>query len=716
MKKILLILFLSFVFKLFGQEVKPNFILADNNTYAKLVQRYNSKEVAPFWINNGEMFIYCIKNEKNIELFQVDIHKKQKKKLDIKINKIDDSNYDFLFESKQYSYDSRFNQIKLKEAESYKPNSERISPDNKYSVFEKNHNLFINRKGNISQITYDGEVFHDYKENDYYFTNELNREDTSIHTSNISWSPNSDFFIAFRTDARMLKDNWVINSITEPRTSLTTYKQRNPGDPKSKDEIWVYNIVNNEFFQADLKRWEGENYWFLGWNNNGNNCFIQRINKHQTECDIIAINKQGESTIIIEERPNANIFPKEFRELDEDEYLWFSRRDGWGHLYIYDNGIGEINQITKGEFSVEQVVSVKDDIIYFLAKGKEEGINPYYSLFYSVNIKTKEIKLLSPENAGHKILISPDNKYFIDIYSRIDQPHKSELRDTNGNLILSLEEANISELEQNKWISPKVFTVKAADSITNLWGVMWKPFDFDPNKTYPIISFVYPGPQHNFVPTGFHQQLNNMHLAQYGFIVVMCGTRGSSYQRTVEFSEYFRMGLRDYPLVDNKYMIEQLAKKHSFININKVGIWGGSSGGFMAASAMLKYPEFYKVGVSRAGQHDPNVFHAWWTDVFNNKINSEIDYPIYTNNSLAHNLQGKLFIIHGEVDTNVHPSNSARLVNELMKAGKDFDYLVVPGGDHGWSHNREYVQKRIWLYFVENLMNVKNLKTNIFTN
>jgi len=193
----------------------------------------------------------------------------------------------------------------------------------------------------------------------------------------------------------------------------------------------------------------------------------------------------------------------------------------------------------------------------------------------------------------------------------------------------------------------------------------------------------------------------------------MCDTRGSSYKRSKSFSEYYRSNLRDYPLEDNKFMIEQLAARYPFIDSSKIGIWGGSSGGFMAASAILKYPDFYKVSVSRAGQHDPRVFHTWWTDVFNTPLYKNEADSIFTNISIAKNLKGKLFIIHGEIDTNVHPSNSARLANELMKSGKYFDYLVVPGGSHAWSHNWQYVQKRIWLYFVENLLDNRIENINI---
>ncbi len=710
MKNLILFFLIIWYSSLYAQKMEANYQLANKYTISKLNEKYNPKKVSPYWISKNSEFIYCVKQGDSIDVFYVNPKKAEKQKLTLQIDKIDDSNFIFQVDSVKYIYNQFLNSINIFSETPFEISENNFSPNNLYSVYCKNNNLYFvdNRSQANMQLSFDGEKFYSFNGNiDYLYTNELNNEDTLIQPPSITWSKKSEYFVAFRKDSRELEDNWVINSITEPRPSLITFKQRNPKEKKSKDEIWIYNIENNMFFKADLKKWTGENYWFLGWSRNGEFFFIQRIDQTQTKCDILKVNKEGKYEVIITEKPSANIYPKEFIEIEDDKYLWFSRQDGWGHVYLYDNKRKKIKQLTKGKFNVDKIVSVAGSYIYFLAKGKEKEVNPYYSLFYKIDINNKEIKPLSSENAEHEIIISPNSEYYIDIYSRVDQSHKSVLKDTEGNSILLLEEADKLELEKSDWQNPQIFKVMATDSITNLWGVMWKPFDFNPEKKYPVITFVYPGPQHNFVPVEFFQGLNNAHLAQYGFIVVMCDTRGSSYGRSVEFSEYFRTNIRDYPIGDNKFMIEQLAYRHSFIDIDRVGIWGGSSGGFMTATAMLKYPEFYKVGVSRAGQHDPNIFHGWWTDVFNSEVNIGVNDTIYTNTSLVKNLKGKLLIIHGEIDTNVHPSNSARLVNELMKAGKYFDYLVVPGGDHGWSENRKYVQKRVWLYFVENLMDNK---------
>ncbi len=710
----LLLAFLIYSLILRGQGIKPNFVQAKENTYSKLIKKYDSKVVTPYWLNN-KSFIYVTKREGGkyaLTLFNCTNNKKVK--LDLDFVEQNRSTYKFEYSGKDYLYDTYSGNITEKTTD----NGKSII-DEKFSVFAKSHNLFLknNKSNETKQLSSDGETYYSFKANiDYNYTNENLDCDTLTKQANISWSPNNSFFLAFRSDARKIPDSWIINSIASPRPSLTTYKQRNPGDSFPKDEIWIYDTKKKSFTKTNLKKWKNENYWFIGWSSYHEGCFIQRINREQNKCDILLLHRNGKYEVIIEERPNANIyFQQEFREVRKNKYLWLSRRDGWAHLYLYDTKEKTIDQLTKGAFTVERVAGIdsSSNKLFFSAFGKQEKTNPYFRYFYSLDLKTKKINLLTPENGNHQVNFSPDFELFIDVYSRVDLPHKSQLRDIKGKFLTVLERADSSLLFDSGWQNPEIFNVKAADSTTDLWGVMWKPFDFDPNKKYPIITFVYPGPQDNFVPVIFFERLNNVHLAQYGFIVVMCDTRGSSYKRSKEFSEYYRTNLRDYPLADNKYMLEQLISKHSYIDKNKIGIWGGSSGGFMAASAILKYPDFYKVSVARAGQHEPAIFHSWWSDIFNTPINKAESDTLYSNVSLAKNLKGKLFIIHGESDMNVHPANSARLVDELMKQGKYFDYLVVPNGGHGWSQNRLYVQKRIWLYFMENLMDYEIRDMNI---
>ncbi len=712
MKKYMLsILIISATFNMLCQDMEPNFSLARKNTYTELTGKYHSNVVNPYWLNN-ESFIYITDNK----LFILVCNKKDKLEVNTELTDTGPYQYRFRYNGKNYLYNDYSNTISLDN-----PDDNTSSPNSAGSslAYVVSDNLFLKSEnsGKSKQLSHDGDTYYSFRANiDYNYTNQHFYDDTIARPANVTWSPDSSYFVAFRTDARNLRDNWVINSIASPRPQLSTYKQRNPGDDYPIDELWIYKPDENSFINANLKKWENESYWFIGWSLYTNGFFIQRINREQTKCDILLVDKHGKYKLLIEEQPDANIyFPTEFRELGNNSYLWRSRCDGYSHLYYINTDKKIVNQLTRGDFTFEKIAGL-DSIsnkLYFTAFGKETDVNPYYRFLYSLDLETNDIKLLTPEDANHNISLSPDYRFFVDNYSRVDLPHRSKLRNMNGELIMEVEEGDVEELVHSGWKDPEIFTVKAADSTTDIWGVMWKPFDFDPDKQYPVISYVYPGPQDNFVPLDYFQSLNNVHLSQYGFIVVMCGTRGSSYKRSKTFSEYYRTNLRDYPLADNKFMLEQLIEKHSFIDKDKIGIWGGSSGGFMAVSSILQYPDFYKVCVARSGQHDPNIFHAWWTDIFNTPVNQSKADTIYSNVSMADNLEGRLFIIHGETDMNVHPSNSARLVNELMKSGKHFDYLVVPGGGHGWSDNGLYVQKRIWLYFIENLMNYKIEDINI---
>ena len=681
-----------------AQTPKPNYKLARQNTYAELSQLYTSKEVHPYWLDGSDMFIYGYRDGDEYFFYKVDPEKKSKKRLKLEIEDVDYYNHKFLYDGDTYLFNHYSGLIQKTETDEVPRQIGEWSPDAKCRAFVKENNLYVEKEGEQHQISTDGEKFYSFKDfPTNLFVDELNNADTSEQAPNVLWSPNSSFFVAYRLDARNVKDQWVMNSIAVPRPKLNSYKQRQPGEAAPKSELWIYTVKDQSFRRIEIEKWEGESYWFLDWSIDGESCFYQRIDASQTKCDVVKVDQYGTCSVIIEERPGANIFPSEFRELSNGQYIWFSRRDGWGHLYLFDSNGKLLKQLTKGDFNVEKLFEYDEELGEFLfsACGKSKLSNPYYSRLYLASTEHHHLDLLNPETADHEVIFSPSGKYFVDNYSRVNRAHRSILRGRNGRRILFLEEGSTNKLKAHGWQNPDTFRVKATDDTTNLYGVMWKPFDFDPEKKYPIITYVYPGPQDNFVPTTFFSELNNVQLAQYGFIVVMCDTRGSSYKRSLKFSEYFRTNLRDYPLADNKYMIEQLAQKHDFIDIDKVGIWGGSSGGFMAATAMLQYPDFYKVGVSRAGQHDPATFHAWWSEVFgSNPTTGKVD-SLYSNLSIAHQLKGKLLLIHGESDMNVQPTHSLKLANELMKSGKHFDLLMVPGGGHGWSRNWQYVQQRI---------------------
>ncbi|MBN2016891.1 MAG: DPP IV N-terminal domain-containing protein [Candidatus Cloacimonetes bacterium] len=699
---------------------KPNLKLAEKITAATLDKHYFGGVIVPQWTRDDNTFWYVKNTSSGPELYFVDISQNSRTRMRTVFHKTDTWHYSFEYNGESYSYNSYSKQIEQSLSESAEPGIK--SPDGKYVVYIQNHNLFLKKIGsNIQprQLSLDDEKYYSFQETDFFFSDEDQYDDSKHYRPYLEWSHDSRYFVAGRIDARHLKDMWIINSLSKPRASLSTYKQRQPGEARRYAETWLYNMDNGSFACVASGKENGTENQFMTWSKDNRTIYMLEKNIDQMSAKIQAYDvKTGKflKTIIEEESGGIVITKNLITVPGTTDLLWWSRRDGHGHYYLYDEHGNLKMQVTHGNFNVKEIMTfdAEKGLLYFMANGSQEDINPYYEFLYQLNIMNGQLTLLTPEDANHSVYFSPDNIYFVDTFSRPDMQHKTVVRDYSGNLIMELEQPSIKELQNLNWVMPEVYTVKATDRKTDLWGVMWKPFNLDPEKKYPIITFVYPGPQFNYVPTTFFTEPNNVHLAQYGFIVMMCGTRGSSYDRSLEFSEYYRGNVRDYPLADNKYAIEQLAEKYPYIDIDRVGIWGGSSGGYMAVSAMLTYPDFYKVGVSRAGQHNPETFHGWWSDYFQGVDEQGNTIPAQSNLELVNNLKGKLFLIHNEMDKTVHPSQTALLVDELMKAGKDFDYLVVPGGDHGWSKNWQYVQRRIWLYFVEHLLDWHDPDVNIF--
>jgi dipeptidyl aminopeptidase/acylaminoacyl peptidase len=444
---------------------------------------------------------------------------------------------------------------------------------------------------------------------------------------------------------------------------------------------------------------------------------MTRKSPDHMEGELLRVNAStGEFTVVVNESIGALVLTMPVIELPDGQgLLWWSRRDGYGHYYLYDLEGSMKRQVTSGQFNAGEVLGIDKERrrIYFVAVGRERGRNPYYEHLYSVNFDGTELRLLTYEDAHHEISLSPSRECFVDNYSRVDTPPKTLLVDIDGRPLLELEAADISGLLSSGWRRPEILKAKAADDKTDLWGVMWKPYDFNADLKYPIISFVYPGPQDELIPLTFSDGLdNNAHLAQYGFIVIHFGSRGGSYKRSLEYSEHYRGDLRDYSLADTKAVIEDLAKRYPWIDIDRVGVWGGSSGAYAAVTSMLTYPDFYKVCVARSGPHDPSIYHGWWSDQFQGMkrtVSEDSTVRWLTevaagNLELAADLKGRLLLIHSEMDQNVHPAHSARMARALMAANKRFDYFVVPGAGHGWGPNWPYVQRMIWTYFVHHLM------------
>jgi dipeptidyl-peptidase-4 len=406
---------------------------------------------------------------------------------------------------------------------------------------------------------------------------------------------------------------------------------------------------------------------------------------------------------VVEERLNVYIEIKPVRLVNNgQELLWWSERDGWGHYYLYGADGTLKRQVTSGEFVTGDVMSVDDKAraVTIVAAGREPGEDPYYTHAYRVSLDTGTIKLLNPGDASHAVSASDSGRYFVDVSSRVNTAPRSVLLDAAGTPVAELETMDVSAAVDAGYKFPEPFKVKADDGITDLYGVMYKPFDFDPAKKYPIIAFVYPGPQTESVTKTFSKS-QNIALAQFGFIVMEVGNRGGNPNRSKWYHTYGYGNLRDYGLADKKAAIEQLARRFPYIDIDRVGIWGHSGGGFMTAAAMLVYPDFFKAGFSESGNHENNIYNNTWSEkhhgikeVADPDGTVKFEYSIEKNSELAKNLKGHLMLVTGDIDDNVHPANTYRLANALIKANKRFEFFLLPGLRHTFQPAQDYV---FWL-------------------
>jgi dipeptidyl aminopeptidase/acylaminoacyl peptidase len=559
------------------------------------------------------------------------------------------------------------------------------------------------------------------------------------------WSKDSKKFAAVRRDLRKVSDLWVINSLAQPRPRLETYRYAMPGEANiAQTELLVFDRDTHAMVKLKTDRFKDQRLSVAtaptrggggggrgGGGGQGQNqdqpppmwlsessdkLYIERTSRDLKRHDVcLADPATGEVKVLFEERLNTYIETKPLRLANNGQDLVFwSERTGWGHYYLYDANTGALkNPITSGEFVVTALngIDEKARAAIVTAVGREPGEDPYYPHLYRANLDGSGLKLLNPGDASHSASLSESNRYFVDNTSRVNATPTAALYDTAGMKILDLESPDLSALEEAGFKFPEPFKVKADDGITDLYGVMYKPFDFDPERKYPVILFVYPGPQTESVTKTFNPRSNNISLAQLGFIVIEVGNRGGNPQRSKWYHNFGYGNLRDYGLADKKAAVEQLARRHSFIDLDRIGIYGHSGGGFMSTAAMLVYPDFFKVAVSSAGNHENNIYNNTWSEkhhgikeVVDGEGNVTFEYDIEKNSELAKNLKGRLLLIHGDMDNNVHPANTLRMVDALIKANKRFDLLIVPGSRHGFGAANNYVN---WIradYFARHLL------------
>ena len=635
-----------------------------------------------------------------------------------------------------------------------------ISPDEKMIVFARGYNLYMMDAENYAkaqkkpddasivetQLTTDGVEKYSYARVLLPEDEETLKKDNKGDAKNkagmrtppimIHWSKDSKKFALVREDNRKVADLWVIHTLASPRPILESYTYAMPGEdnvPIGEIQIWdvagkqrvmvtMKTFVDPMFQIADApitakEREEGGGGFGGGGGglmatrsprwlaDTSDKLYFTSMSRDFRRVDVnVADTSTGTVKTLIQERSNVWLDLKPLRVVNNgQELIWWSERDGWAHYYLFDADGKMKNQITAGEWMTDTIVSLdeKGRVMYFTANGREPGEDPYFTHLYRANLDGSGLKLLTPGNFSHAVNAPPDDgKYFVDNYSRVDTAPRSVLFDTEGAQTADLETTDVRRLLEAGYKFPEVFHVKADDGITDLYGTMYKPFDFDPAKKYPIIEYVYPGPQTESVDKTFQPRSQQIALAQIGFIVIEVGARGGSPQRDKWYDSFGYGNLRDYGLADKKAAAEQLAAMHPYMDITRVGMWGHSGGGFMTAAALLQYPDFFKAGWSESGNHDNNVYNKTWSEKYNGvREETEKDgstkfvYDIEKNSELAKNLKGHLMLTTGDMDNNVHMANTMHLADALIKANKRFEMLVFPGMRHPYMPINDYV---IW--------------------
>lgn len=655
---------------------------------------------------------------------------------------------------KKYVFEYNISTGKLTHLEDYKTQRlawwGNVSPDGRHVVFVKDFNLWymdrenydkacVNEKDSTiveRQLTTDGERYFGYFPMRMKSDEDAEKEAEKRYRPNITWSPDSRNFITGKVDERKVKDLWVIYHTARPRPTLETYRYQMPGEKEAPQYyLYMFNMDTEDMRYIEAGAFKDQTVGIIDdkpvetvhddytlsstvWLGDNDEFFLTRTSRDLKRMDICRVDVATLTVKpIIEERFNTYLETRGMLLTNGagSDIIHWSEEDGWAHLYLYGWDGERKHQITSGPWHVDKILHVDPAAraIYFVAQGREKDINPYYNFLYRVNFDGSGLKLLTPGDFTHEVNMGKRMRYFVDNRSRNDVAPATALYDVTGRKVIDLEEADLSRLFEAGYKFPKPFKVKAADGVTDLYGVLYYPYDLDSTKMYPIIEYVYPGPQVEGPTHTFHTPSYRLdQLAQLGFIVVSVGNRGGHPSRSKWYHTYGYGRLRDYGLADQKAAAIQLADRYPFIDITKVGITGHSGGGFMSTAAILQYPDFFKVAVSCAGNHDNAIYNRWWSEkhhgvkeeVDEQKQDTTFKYSISNNQQIASQLKGRLLLVTGDVDNNVHPANTLLVVDALIKAGKRFDMLVLPGQAHGFGRMTDYFFWRMADYFSEYLI------------
>ena len=662
--------------------------------------------VRPTWLEDGR-FWYRVTTDKGSEAFVVDPVKRTKAACDLAACK-----------STEGGRGARGAGPNAAAARNDIP-----SPDGKRTAFVREHNLWVRDLGTKkeTQLTTDGEKDFAYATNNAGWT----KSDRPV----LLWSPDSKKIATFKHDGRKVGEMYMATTnVGHPK--LSAWKYPLPGD----EHIFMLHRVVIDVDAArvvplkidpdphrstlcDHIVCRGQDWVDVHWSADSSQlAFASTSRDHRHTQLRVADASTGAVRHVLEEKVDTFFESGNGRVnwrvlFDSNEVIWFSQRDDWGHLYLYDLKTGKLkHRITSGEGNVTQLLRIDQDArqLVFQAVGKEKGRDPYFTHLYRIGMDGKGLTLLTPEDANHEITLAESGKYFVDSYSTPATPPTAVLRDADGKLVMTLEKADISKLTATGWKPPTPFTVKARDGKTDLHGLMYTPTNMDASRRYPIINNIYPGPQagsvgsRSFSPARGDTQA----LAELGFVVVQIDGMGTPW-RSKKFHAAYYGNMGDNTLPDQIAGMKQLAERHKFIDLSRAGIYGHSGGGYAAAAAMFRHPEFFNVGVSQAGNHDNrNYEDDWaekWTGLLKKTGEKTTNYDDQANQNHAKNLKGKLLLAHGTMDTNVPVYNTLLVVDELIRANKDFDLILLPNRGHGFG-SEPYMVRRRWDYFVKHLL------------
>lgn len=613
-------------------------------------------------------------------------------------------------------------------------NKEHLSPDGTKAAFIIDYNLWVRdtKNNNITQLTFDGTEHYGYATNNAGWV----RDDQPV----LLWSPDSKKIATFRHDSRNVGEMYLVSTkVGHPE--LDAWKYPLPGD----DSIFMIERIvlhlNDEPRMVKLNMPPDPHRSSTGdhvadrrgrfidveWNAESNLlAFVSSSRDHKSATLRIANPETGEIRDIYNETVatyyESGFINPNWRILhNRNEFIWYSEKDNWAHLYLHDLQTGRLKkQLTSGNWSVLDLQQVDENngLIFFTAASKERG-DPYFHYLYSLSLDKGEPKLLTPETANHSIEWSQSGEYFVDTFSTPNIVPTSVIRDKAGKIVISLEKADASLLIKKGWVAPETFVVKARDNLTDLYGLLYKPSNFNSKNSYPILNYIYPGPQAGSVGSRSFRaaRRDKQAIAELGFIVVEVDAMGTP-GRSKSFHDAYYGNMGDNGLPDQITAIKQLAVERPWMDLQRIGVWGHSGGGYASTGAILRYPDFYKVAVSSAGNHDNRNYEDDWGEKWQGLLeeSSMVDangneilttnYDNQANQLLAKNLEGKLLLAHGMMDDNVPPSNTLLMVQALIEAEKDFDLVIFPEAKHGFGNSRYFMKKR-WNYFVKHLQNIE---------